>query len=112
MQRIHQRLAGGQRVELHEFFEPGMHKSALVATFLATLELTRYHGVRAIQGVGLPEDDGSEQVNSGSIDSASDSQGPLWLERGPDFPEELVVHEVDFGDSQIAESSGMPFRLR
>lgn len=112
MQRIHQRLASGQRVELHEFFEPGMHKSALVATFLATLELTRYHGVRATQGVGLPEDDGSEVANSAPIDSASDFQGPLWLERGPDFPEELVVHEVDFGDSQIAESSGMPFRLR
>jgi segregation and condensation protein A len=50
MQRIHSRLADGQRVELHEFLQPGMHKSALIATFLATLELTRYHGVQAVQG--------------------------------------------------------------
>jgi len=50
MQRIHSRLADGQCVELHEFFQPGMHKSALIATFLATLELTRYHGVQAVQG--------------------------------------------------------------
>ncbi len=107
MQRIHCRLAGGERVELHEFFEPGMHKSALVATFLATLELTRYHGVIATQGDGNPAS--GEQTGG---NAAGDFQSPLWLERGPAFPEELVVHEVEFGDSQIAETAGIPFRLR
>jgi len=100
-------LVGGERVELHEFFEPGMHKSALVATFLATLELTRYHGVVATQGDGTSTP--GEQTGG---NAAGDFQSPLWLERGPAFPEELVVHEVDFGDSQIAETAGMPFRLR
>jgi segregation and condensation protein A len=49
MQRIHQQLVAGESLELQDFFEPGMHKSALIATFLATLELTRYHGVQAVQ---------------------------------------------------------------
>lgn len=49
MQRIHKQLVAGEPLELQDFFEPGMHKSALIATFLATLELTRYHGVQAVQ---------------------------------------------------------------
>jgi len=70
MQRIHQRLAGGDSIELQDFFEPGMHKSSLIATFLATLELTRYHGVQATQ---------------------RDADGALILQRGESFPEELFV---------------------
>jgi segregation and condensation protein A len=70
MQRIHQRLAGGDSIELQDFFETGMHKSALIATFLATLELTRYHGVQAIQ---------------------RDADGALILQRGDSFPAELFV---------------------
>lgn len=66
MQRIHTRLADGQPIELHELFEPGMHKSALIATFLATLELTRYHNVQAVQG---------------------DFDGRLVLQRGEGFTE-------------------------
>jgi segregation and condensation protein A len=45
-------------------------KSTLIATFLATLELTRYHGVQAIQ---------------------RDADGALILQRGESFPEELFV---------------------
>ncbi|MFM8402035.1 MAG: chromosome segregation protein ScpA, partial [Pirellula sp.] len=70
MQKIHQRLAGGDSIELQDFFETGMHKSALIATFLATLELTRYHGVHATQ---------------------RDADGALILQRGESFPEELFV---------------------
>lgn len=70
MQKIHQRLAGGDSIELQDFFETGMHKSALIATFLATLELTRYHGVQATQ---------------------RDADGALILQRGESFPEELFV---------------------
>lgn len=71
MERIHSRISDGTAVELHEFFQPGMHKSALVATFLATLELTRYHGVHAVQG---------------------DSDGALWLQKGEGFSENLSIH--------------------
>ena len=70
MKKIHQRLAGGQSIELQDFFETGMHKSTLIATFLATLELTRYHGVQAIQ---------------------RDADRALILQRGESFPEELFV---------------------
>jgi segregation and condensation protein A len=74
-------------MELQQFFVPGMHKSGLVAIFLATLELTRYHGLIAVQ----PETD-----------------GPLWIDRGPDFPEELKVHQVDAIDANAVEHSNMP----
>ncbi|MCE2801485.1 MAG: segregation/condensation protein A [Planctomycetaceae bacterium] len=72
MQNIHRRLAGGDSIELQDFFETGMHKSALIATFLATLELTRYHGVHATQ---------------------RDADGALILQRGESFPEELFADE-------------------
>lgn len=49
MSRIHQLVCQRSRVELTSLFEPGMHKSALVAIFLATLELTRHHGVTTQQ---------------------------------------------------------------
>ena len=63
MHRIHGRLENGERVEIQEFFKPQMHKSGLIATFLAMLELTRYHGVVVVQDA---------------------ADGPLWLERGSD----------------------------
>ena len=74
MQRIHDRLSGGQGVELHEFFQPGMHKSALIATFLATLELTRYHGVIAVQG---------------------DSLGSLVLQKGEGFSSSISITQAE-----------------
>lgn len=91
MQRIHARVCEQGRVELQDLFEPGMHKSALVALFLATLEMTRYHGLMAVQ---------------------PDTDGPLWMEKGPTFQEELRVHEVDAIDPDAVENSNMPTRLR
>jgi segregation and condensation protein A len=73
MQRIHHRLASGERLELQDFFETGMHKSALIATFLATLELTRYHGVQAVQG---------------------DADGSLLLQKDEGFAPTLFVHQT------------------
>ena len=49
MQKIHRRLAEGQRAAFSEMFEPGMHKSAIVGVFLAILELVRHHHVVAEQ---------------------------------------------------------------
>ena len=91
MQRIHAKIRDSGRMELQQFFEPGMHKSGLVAIFLATLELTRYHGLIAVQ----PE-----------------TEGPLWIDRGPEFPEELKVHQVDAIDANAVEHSNMPIRPR
>ena len=54
MARIHREIKTHQRIELQSLFQPGQHKSALVGLFLATLELTRHHGVLAEQ-ITLPE---------------------------------------------------------
>ena len=74
MHRIHQRVQKWNRVELQDLFETGMHKSALVAMFLATLEMTRHHGLQAIQA---------------TVD------GPLFLQAGPDFVSELDLAQVE-----------------
>jgi segregation and condensation protein A len=87
MHRIHRRVQTEKRVELQDMFEIGMHKSALVATFLATLEMTRHHGLAAIQET---------------------PDGPVFLQAGPDFPEELKVAEVDNLGRGIIENSNMP----
>ena len=49
MDRIHEVVRREKRVELTSLFEPHMHKSVLVAMFLATLELTRHHGLQTDQ---------------------------------------------------------------
>lgn len=49
MAKIHQLLLENSRIELTSLFEPSMHKSALVGLFMATLELTRHHGVTTDQ---------------------------------------------------------------
>jgi segregation and condensation protein A len=46
MEKILQRLHAEQRVAFTTLFQPGMHKSAMVGVFLATLELVRHHDVR------------------------------------------------------------------
>ncbi len=80
MERIHGLVRTHGRVELTSLFEPGMHKSALVAMFLATLELTRHYGLT------------TEQRDTGY---------PLVLCAGEHFKRELDVHRVEnlsFGD--------------
>lgn len=85
MHRIHERVQESNRVELQDLFEVGMHKSALVAMFLATLELTRHHGLHAIQET---------------------ADGPLYLQPGPDFAVELdVAHVENLGNGALANSN-------
>ena len=82
MHRIHQQVQENHRVELQDLFEVGMHKSALVAMFLAALEMTRHHGLYAIQET---------------------ADGPLFLEPGPEFTQVLDVAEVD--NIEVAKSN-------
>jgi segregation and condensation protein A len=78
MSTIHERLRDQERLELHELFEPGLHKSALVGIFLATLEMIRYHGLQAEQKA---------------------SEGSLWLYKGEKYPDQLELGEaVDRND--------------
>lgn len=68
MAQIHLLLAIQGRVELTSLFEPHMHKSALIGLFMATLELTRHHGVTTEQ---------------------SESCQPLYLVAGQQFRQSL-----------------------
>ncbi|MEZ6094973.1 MAG: segregation/condensation protein A [Pirellulaceae bacterium] len=49
MQRIHGQLCDQRKLYFSDLFQPGMHKSAMIGVFLAVLELTRHHNVRADQ---------------------------------------------------------------
>lgn len=73
MQRIHHRLAEKGQVSFSEFFDSGMHKSAMIGVFLAILELVRHHSVV------------TEQTNLYS---------EIWVHRGDSF-------RADFGSTNI-----------
>ncbi|MEQ1825602.1 MAG: segregation/condensation protein A [Pirellula sp.] len=87
MHRIHQRVLSSHRIELQDLFEIGMHKSAMVAMFLATLEMARHHGLRAVQNT---------------------PDGPLFLERGSQFTNDLNVAQVENLGKNIVENSNLP----
>lgn len=91
MQRIHQRVLSEPKVELGSLFEAGMHKSTLVAMFLATLELTRHYGLS------------TEQNDAGQ---------PLYLLAGPEFKRELDVHKIDNLSFERVLNSNMPVTPR
>ncbi len=91
MQRIHAQVCERGRVELTGLFEFGMHKSALVAMFLATLELTRHYGLA------------TEQQDSGH---------PLYLVAGKHFKRQLNVHEIDNLTFDQVTASNMPVAPR
>ena len=91
MQRIHGRVREQGRVELTSLFEPGMHKSSLVALFLATLELARHHGLE------------TEQREPGL---------PLTLVGGPGFQPELEVHQIDNLSFEQVAHSNLPIAPR
>ena len=74
MQRIHLQVVQEGRAAISEFFTPGAHKSALIGTFLAILELVRHHSVRTEQ---------------------NDLHGEIWILPGEQFSEELNVSDVD-----------------
>lgn len=91
MRSIHREIREQKRVELQSLFRPNQHKSTLIAMFLATLELTRHHGVLADQ---------------------TGCDGPMWLTAGEGFPDDLEVAEIDnLSHAQVAMSN-LPIRPR
>ncbi len=91
MERIHGQVRKQGRVELTSLFEFGMHKSTLVAMFLATLELTRHHGLTTEQGEpGLP----------------------LYLVAGKGFAKELDVARIENLSFDQVASSNLPITPR
>lgn len=91
MERIHGLVNSEGRVELTSLFEAGMHKSTLVAMFLATLELTRHYGLT------------TEQRDTGH---------PLYLLAGRDFKRELDVHKIDNLSFEKVAASNLPVTPR
>ena len=91
MQQIHRRVLADRRIDLGGLFEPGMHKSTLVALFLATLELARHHGLA------------TEQADPGQ---------PLFLMAGPEFERELEVHKIENLSFDRVLNSNMPVTPR
>ncbi|MEC8556521.1 MAG: ScpA family protein [Planctomycetota bacterium] len=87
MERIHGQVCSEGRVELTSLFQPGMHKSSLVAMFLATLELTRHHGLRTDQ---------------------TDAGHPLYLLAGEEFKQELDVAKLENLSFEQMANSNMP----
>ena len=86
MQRIHGIVRENGPTELQSLFQVRAHKSTLVAMFLATLELTRHHGLLAQQ---------------------DDESGLIWLHAGEDFSASLDVAEVDNLSHEKMASSNM-----
>lgn len=64
MERIHERLLKDESFALSELFAAKMHKSTMISTFLALLELVRHHQVSTDQ---------------------SDVHGEVWIHRGRGF---------------------------
>lgn len=90
MQAIHKRLRNEAKVPLVNLFEGGMHKSALIGWFLATLELTRHHGAAVQQ----------------------DIHGDIVVVKTDRYSEQLDVNEVDnYGATEMVAAK-MPGRPR
>ena len=77
MARIRERLLSEGRVAFTTLFEPGMHKSAMIGVFLATLELVRHHGLLFEQ---------------------NDLFGEIWLTPGKDPEAPIDEAQVDSYD--------------
>lgn len=91
MERIHTKVCSEAKVELTSLFEPGMHKTTLVAMFLATLELTRHYGLTTNQ---------------------RDAGQPLYLLAGEQFKRELDVHKIENLSFERVEGSNLPVAPR
>ncbi len=91
MKRIHDLVCEKKEIELQSLFEIGQHKSTLVGLFLATLELTRHHGLDVRQ-VGV--------------------DGPLLLLAGDRFKADLEVAEIDNMLSEQLSNSNFAYRPR
>jgi segregation and condensation protein A len=91
MNDLHGMVKKHGRVDLQGLFQPGFHKSKMVAMFLATLELTRHHGVDAMQ------------------DDLTDA---IWLSQGTAFTVQLDAKQVDNVSNDAFENTPLEFRAR
>jgi len=89
--QMHRRIVRAGHIALSEFFQMGMHKSALIGMFLSILELVRHHGVEVYQAtVG----------------------GDIWLQQGEMFQNEIDLSNVDQYDGKKPITSDMPTKMR
>ena len=86
MQQIHRRLKNVERVRLIELIDGGMHKSALIGWFLATLELTRHHGAAVTES----------------------EHGDILVVKTDQYSDSLEVNEVDNYGGQAIQNAGLP----
>jgi segregation and condensation protein A len=91
MERIHGLVCKHRQIELTSLFEAGMHKSALVAMFLATLELTRHYGLT------------TDQKEPGR---------PLYLVAGEGFSRKLDVARIENLSFDQVAASNLPVTPR
>lgn len=91
MKRLHTLVKEHGELELQDLLDWGMHKSSVIAMFIATLELTRHHGLLAVQN-------GADQ--------------PLILKPGDDFPDVLDVAEVENADTNSLKAASMQIMAR
>jgi segregation and condensation protein A len=81
MQRIHAELMQQRRIAMSELFKPYTNKSTLIGLFLATMELTRHHGVLLEQSELfdeiwiMPGETTSETLDLTGADSYEHGQG-------------------------------------
>ena len=91
MRQIHTRIVKEGRVALSQFFQMGMHKTAIIGMFLSILELVRHHGVDAIQD------------NVG---------GDIWVTAGQAFDANIDVSNVEEYDHKKPRLDDMPTKMR
>lgn len=90
MKRIHERLHQDERITLLDLVEGGVHKSAVIGWFLATLELTRHHGA-------VIEEDAS---------------GDIVIVKSDDYSQSLDVNEVDNYGADGVIATNLPSQPR
>ena len=91
MRQIHRRIVKEGRVALSQFFQMGMHKTAIIGMFLSILELVRHHGVDAVQD------------NVG---------GDIWVTAGQRFRPDIDVSNVEEYDHKKPVLGDMPTKMR
>ena len=91
MRQIHRRIVKEGRVALSQFFQMGMHKTAIIGMFLSILELVRHHGVDTIQD------------NVG---------GDIWVTAGEAFDANIDVSNVEEYDHKKPRLDDMPTKMR
>ncbi|MCO8121219.1 segregation/condensation protein A [Stieleria sp. TO1_6] len=90
MQKIHRRLADRDSVALMDLVDAGIHKSALIGWFLATLELSRHHGAAVEE----------------------DAAGDIMIVRTDHYSDNLDVNEVENYGNDGKVATNLPSQPR